>query len=228
MPELQPVIEPGGIVNGATFAPGPVAPGSIVSIFGTDLAPSNYTAASVPLSQFPPFGISAFFTFQPGYFYVSPSQWNIQIPSLAPGTYQLAIGSSSIVSFTVVPVAPYIFVWNGNRTVAQNADYSLNQRGNPASAGSAIMVYLTGQGAVDPPVPDRFAAQAQPLSKIVATVTAAIDGHPADAPFAGLAPGLVGVGQVNVSIPIGLPAGEHTLAITIGGVKANEVQISTK
>ena len=163
-----------------------------------------------------------------GYFYLSPKQLNIQIPSLPPGTYQLAIGSSPIVSFTVAAIAPYIFVWDGNRAVAQNQDYSLNQPSNPAAAGSAIMVYLTGQGAMDPPVEDRFATPSEPLSKVTATATAAIDGQPANVLFAGLAPGLVGVGQVNVVLPDSLPPGEHQLVIAIGGVNTNQVAISSK
>ncbi len=229
MPGLFPFIEPGGIVNGATFTPGPVAPASIVSIFGIDLAPSVYFASSIPLDDSPPDGApSMAYVGDAGYFYLSPNQLNIQIPSLPPGAYQLAIGSSPIVSFTVAAIAPYIFVWDGNRAVAQNQDYSLNQPSSPAAAGSAIMVYLTGQGAVDPPVEDRFAAPLEPLSKVTATATAAIDGQPANVLFAGLAPGLVGVGQVNVVLPDSLPPGEHQLVITIGGVNTNQVEISSK
>jgi uncharacterized protein (TIGR03437 family) len=90
------------------------------------------------------------------------------------------------------------------------------------------MVYLTGQGAVDPPVNDGAAAPALPLSKVIAATTATIDGQPADVLFSGLAPGLVGAGQVNVGVPSTLPAGEHELVISIGGVNSNQTEISTK
>jgi uncharacterized protein (TIGR03437 family) len=45
-----PVIAPGGIVNGATFAPGAIAPGSIASIFGSNLASTLAQASTIPLS----------------------------------------------------------------------------------------------------------------------------------------------------------------------------------
>jgi uncharacterized protein (TIGR03437 family) len=63
---------------------------------------------------------------------------------------------------------------------------------------------------------------------VTATATATIDGQPANVPFAGLAPGLVGVGQVNVVLPETLPPGEHQLVIAIGGVNTNQVEISSK
>jgi BACON domain-containing protein len=135
MPGLFPFIEPGGVVNGATFAPGPVAPASIVSIFGMDLAPAVYIASSIPLDDSPPTGAPSMgYVGDAGFFYQSPNQWNIQIPTMPPGTYQLSIGSSPIVSFTVAAIAPYIFVWDGSRAIAQNQDYSLNQPSNPAAA----------------------------------------------------------------------------------------------
>jgi adhesin/invasin len=232
-PGLYPLIEPGGIVNGATFTPGPVAPGSIVSIFGVDLASSVSIATSLPLAgsqatlsgSAPPKDPRD----EPGTFYSSATQWNVQIPvTLLPGKYQFSIGGSAPVSFEVAATAPYIFVWDGTRAAALNQDYTLNQPGNPAMAGSAIMVYLTGQGAVDPPVPTRFGAPSNPLSRVTATATATIDGQPADVLFAGLAPGFAGVGQVDVVLPDRLPAGGHQLIIAIGGVNSNQVEISSK
>jgi uncharacterized protein (TIGR03437 family) len=236
-PGLVPLIEPGGIVNGATFAQGPVAPGSIASVFGVDLADSEYVTTSTPLPGGPPFGQGVsqipYGYVAPddeyGYFYEGPLQWNIQIPAtLQPGTYWLTIGSSGPVSFTVAPTAPYIFIWGSNHGAVQNEDYSQNTPQNPAAAGSVVLVYLTGQGAVNPPVPTRFAAPSSPLSKTVAATTATIDGSPTNVDFSGLAPGLVGLAQVNLDIPAGLPAGEHTLVIDIGGVQSNAVILDTK
>jgi adhesin/invasin len=63
---------------------------------------------------------------------------------------------------------------------------------------------------------------------VTATATAAIVGQSAEVLFAGLAPGYVGVGQVDVVVPSGLPAGEHMLVIAIGGVSSNEAEIGTQ
>jgi adhesin/invasin len=232
------MIDPGGIVNGATFAPGPVAPGSIVSIFGIDLADSIPATYSAPLPWVsPPFGNISLFPGSDEFaaFYQSSSQWNVQLPTtLQAAKYFLSVSvastgesSSAPVAFTVAAVAPYIFTWGTNHGAVLNGDYSLNTPGSPAAAGSAIMVYLTGQGAVDPPVPTRQAAPSSPLSYTTAATTATIDGASASVSFSGLAPGYVGLCQVNVSIPDGLPTGQHKLMINIGGVNTNEVVFDT-
>jgi uncharacterized protein (TIGR03437 family) len=217
---LYPQINPGGIVNDATFASGPVAPGSIVAVFGLDLASSEYVAGSFPL--LPPGGIvepsgavlanATLFPFSCcdylGVYYQSPTQWNLQLPAtLTPGTYWFTIsgppgsGGSAPVTFTVAAVAPYIFTWGTNHGAVRNVDFSLNTPDNPAAAGSAILVYLTGQGAVDPSVPTRQAAPSTPLSYTVAATTATIDGASAHVSFSGLAPGFAGLCQVNIDIP---------------------------
>ena len=233
-PALYPLINPGGIVNDATFAPGPVAPGSIAAIFGTELSSSTAScSAPLPLSCVlfgPTLGLFAAPNFAYfGNFYQSPGQWNIQIPfELTPGTYMLQIGTSPWVNFTVVPVAPYVFNWGNNHGSILNADNSLNTPDRPAAAGSFMQVYLTGQGAVNPSVPSTFAAPSSPLSYVAATTTATIDGTPASVSFAGLAPGFVGLCQVNIDIPTGLPPGQHSMVIAIGGVQSNQVVFNTK
>ena len=152
------------------------------------------------------------------------------------GTYLISVSppsppassSSAPQSFTVAAVAPYIFTWGANHGAILNVDYILNTPDNPAVAGSAIQVYLTGQGAVNPPVPTRQAAPSTPLSYTVADTTATIDGASANVSFSGLAPGFVGLGQVNVGIPDGLSPGQHTLVIAIGGVNTNAVLFNTQ
>jgi uncharacterized protein (TIGR03437 family) len=231
---LFPLINAGGIVNDATFSQGPVAPGSIIAVFGTQLASSEYVAAPGSLRYDTPPDGPGFFPSDDdpfGVFYRSPNQWNLQVPTtLAPGTYRLWIGTSGTSApavFTVAPIAPYVFTWGANRGAVLNQDGSLNTPNHQAPAGSAIEVYLTGQGAVSPPVPTRQAAPASPLSYVSATTTATIDGVSASVPFAGLAPGFVGLCQVNVDIPGGLSPGQHKLVIDIAGVKTNEVNFDS-
>jgi uncharacterized protein (TIGR03437 family) len=225
---LVSAITPGGVVNDATFSRGPVAPGSIVAVFGTELAASNYVALAGSLPNVSPPTNSPFLLpssgDQFGIYYWSPTQWNLQIPTdLAPGPYWLLMGESVAVPFTVAAVAPYIFNWGSNHGSILNADNSLNTPQTPAAAGSAIQVYLTGQGAVNPQLTTRQAAPSGPLSYVTATTTATIDGAPVNVPFSGMAPGFVGLCQVNVAIPNDLSHGQHKLVINIGGVNSNEV-----
>jgi uncharacterized protein (TIGR03437 family) len=125
-------------------------------------------------------------------------------------------------------VAPYIFVWGDNRGAVQNSDTTLNQPLNPAAAGSLITVYLTGQGLVDPPIPNGAPSPAVPLSQVQSLATATIDGQPADVQFAGLTPGYVGLCQVNLTVPPKTAPGEHRLVLNIGVVASNAVAISTR
>ncbi len=234
-PTLYSLISPGGIVNGATFAPGPMAPGSIVAIFGVDLAASALTnTAPLPV---PPGNLVEIFPAADtkfGLFYQGPTQWTVQVPTdMQPGAYYLGVSTfetnlSPPVAFTVAATAPYIFIWGTNHGAILNADNSLNTAANPAAAGSGITVYLTGQGAVSPPVQTGLVAPSAPLSYVSHTTTATVDGSPVHVSFAGLAPGYVGLCQVNLDLPSGMALGEHKLLVNIGGVNSNGVLFETK
>ncbi len=76
-------------------------------------------------------------------------------------------------------------------------------------AAKTVLVYLTGLGAVKPPVADGVAAPGNPLSNVTMTpqqLLVYLDGEPATVQFAGLAPGFPGLYQINVTIPTDLTA----------------------
>jgi uncharacterized protein (TIGR03437 family) len=218
----------GGIVNAASFTAGPVAPGSLIALFGLNLAQTTVTAKfPLPVSLG---GVSLTIngTAAPLY-YVSPSQINAQVPfEVAPGnaTAVLTTGGSALagVPLTVKPVAPGLFTNASGWALVRNQDGSVNAAGNPAPVGSAITAYGTGQGLVGNPVPTGSAAPDSPLSALLTGVTATIGGQTAVVSFAGLAPRLVGVFQVNLQVP-SLSPGTYPLAITVGGVAANSALV---
>jgi uncharacterized protein (TIGR03437 family) len=81
------------------------------------------------------------------------------------------------------------------------------------------VIYLTGLGAVNPPVSDGIPAPLNPLSETVTNPAVAIGGAGAPVLFSGLAPGYVGLYVLNVSVPSGTPQGLSVpLTITQGGV----------
>ncbi len=214
-----------GIVNAASFAAGPVAPGSFIALFGQDLAQTVATAGAFPL----PVGLGGVSLTINGIpsplYYVSPSQIDAQVPfEVAPGnaTTVLTTGGSALpgVPLTVKAVAPGIFVNASNFALVRNQDGSVNAAANPAPVGSVVTAYGTGQGPVSNPVPTGAAAPDSPLSPVMAGVMATVGGQTAVVSFAGLAPRLVGVFQVNLQIP-NLAPGTYPLAITVGGVAAN-------
>jgi len=161
---------------------------------------------------------------------VGPTQINFQVPYETPSgsTANVVVTvngvSSTAASVTMTSAAPGIFVYGNNWAVVLNQDYSLNGPSNPAKTGSYVMLYGTGAGAASPAVPTGSAAPASPLSTVT-NVTATIDGVPATVAFQGLAPGFVGLLQVNLQVPA-LPSGTYPVQITAGGAKSNSASIA--
>lgn len=108
-----------------------------------------------------------------------------------------------------------------------NLNGTVNGPANPVAAGGEIAVYVTGLGAVNPPVGDGVAASSTSLSYVAATVTATIDGQPANVIFAGLAPGYAGLYQVNVIVPQ-LAAGAYPIQFAVGGVLSNTASVNVQ
>ena len=218
---LQAQITVNAVTDGADFGPR-VAPGSLATIFGSNLAGSTTRAAEFPLPTKLGGSVVVINNVAAPLVYVSPGQINFQVPSnLTAGTASLyvAIGGSTSakVSFTVTGAAPAIFNNNGQAAAQNNdASHSANTPDNPAASGSVVTVYLTGQGAVDNPVSDGTAAPASPLSKAKASSSATIGGANATVEFLGLTPGFAGLAQANLKVP-DLPDGDYPAVITVGG-----------
>jgi uncharacterized protein (TIGR03437 family) len=90
-----------------------------------------------------------------------------------------------------------------------------------------VVVYLTGIGAVDNPVPTAAAAPFDRLSRAVAPASATIGGAAAHLDFLGLVPGFVGLSQANLVVPR-LPSGDHPVVIKMGSVQSNAPLLSIK
>jgi uncharacterized protein (TIGR03437 family) len=87
------------------------------------------------------------------------------------------------------------------------------------------VVYLTGTGLLDNPVPTNTLAPANPLSRPTGPVSATLNGVAAPVLFLGLTPGFIGLGQANLSIP-NLPAGTYDLIITIDGISSAPARLT--
>jgi adhesin/invasin len=105
------------------------------------------------------------------------------------------------------------------------SDGSLNSAERPVKSGEYFTAYVTGQGLVDHPVATGAAAPSSPFSLPLAPVQVRIGGQAADIQFAGLAPGFVGLLQLNVLVP-NVAAGEQKFEVVIGGVPASPTVIS--
>lgn len=228
---IPPVISTGGVVHAATYQQA-LAPGLLASVFGSSFALAAASASGLPLPQ--SLGlISATVNGKAAPFvYAGGNQVNVQIPyETVPGSATVQVTADGVaspaVTVQVSAVAPGLFVYGSNHAAAQNQDYSTNSTTNGAAAGSVVILYATGQGALDNPIATGAAAPASPFSKPLASVTATIGGQPAPVQFAGMAPGFVGLFQLNVQVPQ-LKAGDYPVVITVGGQQSNAPLITVK
>ena len=103
----------------------------------------------------------------------------------------------------------------------------LNTPANPASAGDALLIYCTGLGTVTPPVAAGSAAPTSQLSNTDNEVTVTVGGQDAKVLFQGLAPGFVGLYQVNVTVPSGIAAANDVpVILTVAGAASAPVTVA--
>lgn len=222
-----PSIKDAGVVNAATFQAGQgLAPGSYISIFGDVLADATafVSTPALPLSlasvavSFDGGGLSL-----PGHLhFVSPGQINVQIPWEFQGqtSVKMKVTVSDFLYSNVytVPLAAY----------SPGVFGTLDQVGgivsasNPARRGQVIQIYANGLGDVDlKPASGDPTPSTLPLAKTKVSPTVTIGGSDAPVFFSGLAPGFVGLYQVNATIPANAPTGTQPLKISIGGIDAS-------
>ena len=231
-----PKINTGGVVSDASYT-APVAPGSIAAVFGDFFLTLSSTSPTVPLSttlQTLSFDFGS--TAAPLYF-VSGGQVNLQVPwEVTPGsavsltpTLNGTGGASQNVN--VAAFAPAIFTTNAQGTGAGailDSTYKLVDASNPAVAGTTVLlIYCTGLGDVlNRPATGAAAPVSGPTSDTTSPTTVTIGGVTESAMFSGLAPGYVGLYQVNALVPAGITAGAAVpVTISIGGVTSNTVTL---
>jgi uncharacterized protein (TIGR03437 family) len=212
------------ITNAASYA-GAYAPGEIIAIFGSNLASSTQSAASLPLlTQMAGVTVTINGLAAP-LFYVSSAQLNVQVP------YETPIGTSVLLevtnnsqsastSFVAAAAAPGIFISQQGAPVPYTS----------ATQGEIISLYLTGAGAVAPAQADGTAPAAGTLVASlpvpVQMVTVTVGGVNAPIEFAGIPVELVGVLLINYQVPATAPLGPQPVVVTIGGVQSNTATLT--
>jgi uncharacterized protein (TIGR03437 family) len=205
-----------------------VAPGGLISIYGKNMSPTSVATSQMPL----PTALGQSCMVANGklvpLLFVSSTQINAQLPSSARGNTTLTIhtpgGVSDNFNLAVSGTAPSVFTsgsvgpLNGLATVVRADNNQLVTPTNPVHPNDSLVVYLTGLGATSPAVEDGMPAPAEPLATAVVNPTLTLGGTNLNVSYAGLAPGYVGVYQINASVPYGVPLGmEIPLVIDQGG-----------
>jgi len=217
----NPTISRGGVVNGASFARGEgIAPGSIVSVFGRNLGAGTEEADAIPLpTQLGSTRLLVAGEESPMYF-GGIGQINAQaLTELPTGVVTQAVARvgnrySAPEEFAVASARPGLFfvpsATGPDRAIVQNQDGSLNSPSNPARPGEAIVIYVSGIGAVNPPVPSGEAAPAtEPFSRSALAATVTVDGVEGRILFLGMTPNFVGLAQGNILLDAATPVGDN-------------------
>ncbi len=241
----RPTLGVNGVVDAASFGP-KIAPGEMISVFGSSIGGAGVGATAIPLpyelnhAQILLLGRADFPSEQYGgdvfgslpLFFDSAGQANVQLPlQMTPNRYAWIISTvqgiqSNAVTFQVVTAAPAIFTATANGVtsgIVLHANYQPVTSSSPAAPGEVVTVYCTGLGDVTPQPNLGTAAPASPVSTTVAATTASVAGQTASVQFSGLAPLYVGLYQVNVQIPSGVASGPQSLTISAAGATSKPV-----
>lgn len=227
-----PIASAAGVVNGASFLPGTVAPGEIVTVFGSALSVDSLTGASIVGKKFATTvaDTQVLFDDVPApLVYVSSGQLAAIVPYAVYGHSwtRMQVRYKDLYSpgirLGVAASVPALFSASSSGTgqgAILNEDNTANSPSNPAGPGSIVVLYGTGEGQTDPPGVDGLIASAK-LAKPLLPVTVRIGGQNAQILYSGAAPGLVaGVIQINARIPNGVTGLSVPLQITVGGASS--------
>ncbi|MGH9594043.1 MAG: IPT/TIG domain-containing protein, partial [Bryobacteraceae bacterium] len=214
------------VVSAASLEPGPLAPGSLATIFGSNLAAAQGTSVSIQDSSGSARTASLL--------YVSPQQVNFVVPDgtvAGPATLSVtpAQGVAQSVPIEIAPVAPALFsigsggvaagyvviaAANGTQTVEPLFQLQgATPIAIPVSLGSAssqayLVLYGTG------------------LRGAQGAVAVTVQGQDATITYAGAQSQFAGLDQVNVLIPPALAgAGLAAVQVTAGDLTSNLVYL---
>ena len=233
------VVNAGGVQSAASGSSG-IAPGSLASYFGKNLAAAAAQAGGQPL-PLSLGGVAMTITDSNGtqlnapLLYVSPGQINFLVPdNVAPGAASFTAGGSSLPA-AVQPVAPALFSMSSTGTGVAAALAVAVQASNP-ELQSPVPVFQCGSGgcvsvplalSTDRPVYLSLYGTGIRNRSSLGNVSVSIAGVNVPALYAGPASGFAGLDQVNVALPLSLQgAGESDVFIRVDGQTSNIVTIS--
>jgi uncharacterized protein (TIGR03437 family) len=250
-------LKPANVVNAASFQAGvPLGQGAIATLFSSAIAsdiavvqgttwPVTFANRQILINDSLPAPIYS----------ITPQQISFQVPSNSPvgndrialrtaDTSELVAGGTILIS----AASPGLFTASqngGGQGAILNQDNTVNSSSNPAAKGSVISIYGTGQGPVSPSVADGTVAPGPPgLAFTVAVPTAdqttCVTNQPSmcvsvggnafgNVQFSGLAPGFIGLWQINVAIPATAPSGSSVpIRVLVNGTPSNTVTVAIR
>lgn len=218
----KPAIVTGGILNGASFKGGAVAPGEIVTIYGTLMGPAEIKTLELTPDNL---GITdrlagtrvLFDGVAAPLIYTTEKQLSAIVPFEVQGKTTTKVqveyqnSPSDEAEVPVAGAAQAIFTQNASGTglgAILNQDNSLNGTTNAAQRGTIVQIFATGGGQTVPPGQTGKLAAAPVPQFATGRITVRINNIDAPVVYAGAAPGLIqGLIQINARIPATAPVG---------------------
>jgi uncharacterized protein (TIGR03437 family) len=200
----------------------------LISLIGSNLSPVSQASSTTPLptalgeSCLTVNGVPVPMLFASG------EQINAQIPYQVDGNVTLILrtpgGVSDNFNLTILPAAPSIFRSGTNGpesqlpAVVRARNNEIVTVSNPIHRDDVISIYLTGMGNTSPAVEAGFPGGSSPVATPLIAPSVRIGGVALAVEFAGLAPGQVGVYQINARVPRNTPTGfDLPLNVAQGG-----------
>lgn len=225
------------VVNAADGSSG-LAPGGLISIYGEQLSPLTLVTMEIPVSTALGGSCLTVNGLAVPILFVSPAQINAQMPFETLGNVTMILhtpgGVSDNFNLVVLPGAPGVFrsgtagPESGIATIVRAKNGELVTGSNPVHKGDTLVIYLTGLGATNPPTGDGLPGPSSPLASTQTKPQVTLGGVALGLIYSGLAPGEVGVYQINVTVPAkGVPTG-NSIPLVIsqaGGTTSLSVRV---
>lgn len=226
-----------GVVNAASFVQGLVA-GSLATVFVAGVLddPGIVLADRIPLATSLN-GVSITVNGIPAPIHAvanrnGQEQVNFQVPFEVAGRPAASVvvtragAASAAADLPIVDIQPAIYTSDGALAiVVHNAEHTLVTAAQPLQRGEFAFLYAAGLGRVTNQPPTGNGAPLSPLASAMAGVRVALAGLPCEVQYAGLAPVLVGVYQVNFRAPANAPSGLQDLVLTAGAAASPVVRV---
>jgi uncharacterized protein (TIGR03437 family) len=237
-PATPPRIDPGCVLNSGNLIHDYLAPYEIVTIFGSNLGPSQGVGAQLNAQGRVATELAGTMVTFSGYpaplLYVSAGQVNAIVPHLITGIPRARVevtvnGVTSEARQELARLASPAFFSSDmsgtGQAIAVNEDGTVNSAGNPAVRGSVVAFWMTGAGLLNKPYEDGEIVTGDP-GGLFFPLTSSLP-----VLYAGQAPGMVaGVVQINLRIGQDFPPWITSVApsVTVANVGTYPVFVSIR
>ena len=223
-----------GVVNSADGGTD-IAPGSVVLINGTNLAPDEAVAGAPPLPSTLGDTCVTVDNIPLPLFQVSPTQIEAQLPASVSGSEPLVVhspgGLSTPFTLDIVASAPAVLhtaVGDGQTglpSVIRHDDGEPVDFTNPIHPNQSISIYMEGLGPTVPVVPPGTPSPSNPPALLATPPVVTLEGVTLTVSFAGLDPGQIGVYRIDAAIPFNIPSAAQAALVVTAGTASTTVQV---